>query len=234
LSNLTDIETLLKTYRKFPFTVQFHESICDLGMANISLQLFGLTRAPLHKISKGDDEILSIPHWIDVYELLQEDAKPYKSDGGWINSVFTPTMRSLFCHSLAYGEYMDQKEYCYAEYLLEYYFLFRKLFPRLDTFKKDIKIDMNIKSRKLMLSHFHMQKTSELHKARGMNAVYWMNYINDEMNNPVKVKGISALEHAMNAIMAVRTEARFLRESLDTEEKMKLLKHKMLSLGIKK
>ncbi len=243
---VTDIGELIKLFREFPFTVKIHGSICDASIAIITLEFYGLTQAPIHTvpecISRGELNVFTLTYWIDTYELLRLDTEPYKSVNGWINGVMAPTMRTLFCHSLAHGEYMDEKEYQYAEYVLEYYFYYVTMYPRIDSitsegevYKEHIGLDVTEETRVAMLSFFHMQKTKELYRTFGIEAVYWMNHIRDEMKTPKPVDNEAQLDEAMRLMMAVRAKAKMLSKSLENveEDSMAALKKKMLLIGVK-
>ena len=241
------IDFLVKLFRVTPFTVKINGSFCDSSIAIITLDFYGLTQSPIHLIgedlSMGDNNVFTLTYWLDIYELLENDLKPYKSINGWINGVMSPIMRSMFCHSLAYGEYIDEKEYSYAEYVLEYYFFYISMNPRIDAldingeiYHEQKGLNVSNKTRIEMLSFFHMQKTKELYKMFGVNAVHWMNHIREEIVNPVYVENYEQLDEAMKLIMAVKSEAKMLKISIEKEEADNLLavKQKLLKIGLKK
>ena len=228
------INVLEKLNIRFPFTINIHGSLCDPGIVNLSCNFYGLTCAPIWSVQTKDKHVFKIEYWLDIYDLLLKDIEPYKSDLMWVNSVFTPTMRSLFAHSVASGEFIDDKQYFYTEYLIEYYLMFKKLFPDLNN-KENKSLGMNLNTRNMMLSAFHTQKTKELHRIFGIDAVYWMNRIHAEMKNPVKVNNEEDLEKAFQAMSDIKSQALKLKDSLHLiqKEEMDLLKKKLLNIGIR-
>jgi hypothetical protein len=81
-----------------------------------------------------------------------------------------------------------------------------------------------------------MQKTKELYRTFGIEAVYWMNHIRDEMKTPKPLDNVAQLDEAMRLMMAVRAKAKMLSKSLENveEDSMAALKKKMLLIGVKK
>jgi hypothetical protein len=227
------IDMLEKIHINFPFTINIHGSACEPGIAHLSCNFYGLTCSPIWSIETKDENVFELEYMLDIYDLLINDIKPYKSDLMWINNVFTPTMRSLFAHSVATGEYVDDKQYLYTEYLIEYFLMFKKLFPDLDN-KDNKPLNMTLEIRNLMLSNFHIQKTRELHRMFGIDAVYWMNRIHEEMKCPSKVNNEEELEKAFQAMANIKLQARKLKDSLHLiqKEEMDLLKKKLLKIGM--
>lgn len=241
------VDYLVKLFRSCPFTVKVEGSFCDSSILIIQLNFYSLTQLPIHivgeDISNGSSNVFTLTYWLDIYEFLQNDLEPYKSINGWVNGIMSPIMRSMFCHSLAHGEYVDAKEYSYVEYVLEYYFFYVSMNPRVDVihidgaqYKEQRGLAVSEEVRKQMLSFFHMQKTKELYNLFGMNAVHWMNHIKQEILNPVAVKNTEQLDEAMAKIMAIRSEAKMLKETLKEEEadRMAELKKRLLNVGLKK
>lgn len=218
----TDIDQLVTIFRHHPFTVKIEGSVCDVGVVVISVEFYQMTAAPILGFDPGDKDVFTMTFYVDVFGFLQKDEQPYRTlDGRWLDGVLPPMMRSLLCHSLSHGEFIDSGHYAYAEYVFEYYFNYVTLYPRAETVEIDgveyenyKGLDISDETRKDKLSFFHMQKTRELHRLFGISAVHWMNFIKDELNMPRKVENEEELEVNYQKVLAVKAQAKLLKESI--------------------
>jgi hypothetical protein len=216
----TSLEFLVKLFREVPYTVKIEWTDCNSGLALIIIEYYSLTTVPVIGISGGADNVFTLAYYIDIFEFLRKEALPYQTvDNRWVSGVLTPTMKSLFSHSITAGEYLDRKQYAYTEYVLEYYFNYVTMYPYVaEEVFDDVKyyeqkgLNISEETRKELLSCFHLQKTRELYRSLGIDAVHWMNYIAADLKSPPEVDEETKI--AQKTIDAIKAEATLLAQSI--------------------
>ena len=116
---------------------------------------------------------------------------------------------------------IDEKEFAYAEYILEYYFQYITMYPYVKSIEFEGEdyfeqkgLNVSEETRVELLSCFHLQKTRELQDKFGIEAVHWMNSIKQELNFPKPVQNEKELTKQQKYIAAIKAEARILKDSL--------------------
>jgi hypothetical protein len=228
---------LIKLFQEHKFTIKIDYVFLDSGYADVQLQFYNLTPSPIFvqngEIIKGSDRITSVKTCINFYHLLEYDDKPIKTVDGWISGILMPYMRTMLMHGLTFGQIYDESYFRCAEIVLDYYFYYLTICPRVDVeiingveYKNQVGLKLDQQTRIELLDLFVLNSTRNVADL-GIDAVHFANLMRKEIGkNVCSEQDQVKLQNSLDLIENTKFEAKLLAKSLYQEDKIEELKNR--------